>query len=170
MSRYDAVVYDLDGTLVRLAVDWEAVARDVAGVLADRGVEPPDGLWGMLEVADDAGHRGAVESAIAAHEKPGARDSERLPTADELPRTEPTAVCSLNCEAACRIALDVHGLAGHVRTVVGRDTVDTEKPDPAPLLAAVEALDATPGRTLFVGDGERDELTAERAGCEFRYV
>jgi phosphoglycolate phosphatase len=170
MTEYDAVVYDLDGTLVRLTVNWDAVARDVAAVLTERGVEPGEDLWGMLEVADETGHRGAIERAIAAHEKPGARDSERLPTADELPREEPVAVCSLNCEAACRIALDTHGLAGHVRAVVGRDTVETEKPDPEPLLTAVEALGASPERTLFVGDGERDELTAQRAGCGFRYV
>jgi phosphoglycolate phosphatase len=170
MSEYDAIVYDLDGTLVRLAVDWDAVARDVAGVLTERGVDPGEDLWGMLEVADETGHRDAVERAIAAHEESGARDSERLPTAAELPREEPVAVCSLNCEAACRIALETHGLAGHVRAVVGRDTVATEKPDPAPLLAALEALGTSPDRSLFVGDGERDELTAQRAGCAFRYV
>jgi phosphoglycolate phosphatase len=27
-----------------------------------------------------------------------------------------------------------------------------------------------PETTVFVGDGERDELTAERAGTAFRYV
>lgn len=170
MSGYDAVVYDLDGTLVRLAVDWDAVAREVAGVLAERGVDPPEGLWGMLEVADETGNREAVEVAIARHEERGARDSDRLPTADELPREEPVGVCSLNCERSCRVALSTHGLTGHVRTVVGRDSVATEKPDPEPLLTAVEALGATPERTLFVGDGERDELTARRAGTEFRYV
>ena len=28
-AGYDAVVYDLDGTLVRLAVDWDALRSDV---------------------------------------------------------------------------------------------------------------------------------------------
>ena len=37
--NYDAVVYDLDGTLVDLAVDWDAVARDVASLLEARGVD-----------------------------------------------------------------------------------------------------------------------------------
>ena len=170
MSGYDAVVYDLDGTLVRLAVDWDAVAREVAGVLVERGVDPPDGLWGMLEVADETGHRDSVEAAIARHEERGARDSERLPTAEELPREEPVGVCSLNCERSCRVALSTHDLTSHVRAVVGRDSVATEKPDPEPLLAAVDALGAAPERTLFVGDGERDERTAERAGTAFRYV
>ena len=73
-------------------------------------------------------------------------------------------------EAACRTALDVHDLASHVEAVVGRDTVATRKPDPEPLLAALDPLDVPPERALFVGDSERDAVTAERAGMDFRYV
>ncbi|MWG36069.1 HAD hydrolase-like protein [Halomarina oriensis] len=170
MNSYDAVVYDLDGTLVHLAVDWDAVASEVAATLRDRGTEPPDDLWAMLQHARDAGHGEAVESVIADHERDGARRSTRLARADDLPLDVPVGVCSLNCAAAVRIALDTHGLADHVRTVVGRDTLDTEKPDPKPLLTALGALDATPERTLFVGDSTRDEETARRAGTAFEWV
>ncbi|WP_368409311.1 HAD family hydrolase [Halomarina litorea] len=170
MDDYDAVVYDLDGTLVRLAVDWDAVARDVSEVLEARGVDAPRDLWEMLERSDETGHRAAVEEAIAAHETEGARNSERLAHADGVPHGMPVGVCSLNCEAACRIALETHGLTEAVSVVVGRDSVGTEKPDPEPLLAAVRELGVAPERTLFVGDSERDEVTAERAGTAFRYV
>lgn len=167
----EAVVYDLDGTLVRLRVDWDAVAKDVTAVLDERGIDAAGmDLWVMLELADETGNREAVEDAIATHEREGARRSERLPFADDVTTAHPVGVCSLNCEAACRIALDTHGLADGVECVVGRDTLGTYKPDPEPLLAAVEGLDATPERTLFVGDSARDEETAERAGTRFSYV
>ncbi|MFD1515070.1 HAD family hydrolase [Halomarina rubra] len=169
-GHYDAVVYDLDGTLVRLLVDWSRVATDVAATLRERGATPPDDLWAMLQHAKETGHHDAVEAVIADHERDGARRSERLPRADDLPLSVPVGVCSLNCAAACRIALDTHGLDDHVRVVVGRDSVATEKPDPEPLLATVRALDATPERTLFVGDSERDERTARRAGTAFEWV
>jgi phosphoglycolate phosphatase len=170
VTEYDAVVYDLDNTLVRLAVDWDAVSDACAAVLRERGVEPGADLWVMLDQAATHGCRDAVEDVIAEHERDGARESERLPLADELPLSVPTAVCSLNCEAACRLALEVHDLAEHVDAVVGRDTVATEKPDPEPLLAAVDSLAADPGRTLFVGDSERDEATANHADVPFAYV
>ncbi|WP_254545075.1 HAD family hydrolase [Halomarina pelagica] len=170
-GSYEAIVFDLDGTLVDLAVDWEVVRRDVATVLGDRGVTV-DGhdLWAMLELADETGHRAPVEAAIGEHERRGAHDSDRLTAADDLPLSVPVGVCSLNCEAACRIALDTHGLAEHVDALVGRDSVATEKPHPEPLLTVVTALSARPERTLFVGDSERDELTARRAATDFRYV
>ena len=165
---HDTLVFDLDGTLVRLAVDWERVADAVAGTLEERGVSPPENLWSMLEAADATGHREAVEAAIGEFERDGARSSERLPAADTVPSGR-VGICSLNCEAACHIALETHGIDG-IGAVVGRDTVRTEKPDPGPLLETVRRLDGEPSETLFVGDSERDERTAERAGTEYAYV
>ncbi|ELY86099.1 HAD-superfamily hydrolase, subfamily IA, variant 1 [Natrinema altunense JCM 12890] len=172
VTEYDAVVYDLDGTLVDLDVDWNAVAVDVRAVYDNANVEPPsDGLWDMLEAADEVGLAAEVESAIATHEHDGARTSRRLVRADELlERSPPAGVCSLNCERACRIALEEHALTMAVDAVVGRDTVATWKPDPEPLLATVRELEAEPERALFVGDSARDRRTAERAGTDFEYV
>ena len=165
VDEFETVVFDLDGTLVRLVVDWDAVAAEVFETLRERGVSPPGDLWGMLDTADEAGFREPVETVISGFERVGARESERLPAADTVPEV-PTGVCSLNCEDACRIALDVHGIEG-VDAVVGRDTVATEKPDPQPLLETVRRLDGDPGTTLFVGDSERDRVTAERAGTGY---
>ncbi|WP_408960127.1 HAD family hydrolase [Natrinema sp. 74] len=172
MTGYEAIVYDLDGTLVDLDVDWNAVAVDVREVYRDANREPPgNGLWGMLETASDAGLAAEVESAIAAHEHDGARTSDRLAHAEELlERSVPAGVCSLNCEQACRIALEEHALEPAVDAVVGRDTVGTWKPDPEPLLATVSKLDADPEQALFVGDSVRDRKTADRAGVAFEFV
>ncbi|MWV63922.1 HAD hydrolase-like protein [Halorubrum sp. JWXQ-INN 858] len=184
-TDYDAVVYDLDGTVVDLAVDWGAVADDVLAVYAGEAIKPPgDDLWDLLGAAEEYGIGDAVEAAIAEHERDGARRSTRLPLGDRLAgegeregrnggngdERGPIAVCSLNCEAACRIALGTHGIDGEVDAVVGRDTVATYKPDPEPLLAALDALGADPGRAVFVGDSDRDAVTAERAGVPFVWV
>ena len=186
---HGTLVFDLDGTLVRLAVDWDEAAEAAAAVLESRGVSPSGDLWTMLETADRTGHRGAVEAVLADRERDGARNSERLPAADTVPggagvntntntNTDTdtdtdvdinVGVCSLNCEAACRVALEVHDIGG-VGAVVGRDTVETEKPDPEPLLETIRRLGGDPAETLFVGDSERDEVTAERAGTDYVYV
>ena len=167
----EAVVYDLDGTLVRLTVDWRAVEADIAEVLRGEGVDPT-GLdaWAMLDAAEGAAVESEVESLIAAAERDGARQSRRLAFADEIETDRPIGVCSLNCEEACRIALEKHDLDGVMGSVIGRDSVPERKPAPEPLLAAVEELGATPERTLFVGDSAGDEEAAERAGTRFSYV
>jgi phosphoglycolate phosphatase len=168
----EAVVYDLDGTLVRLLVDWQRLEADLADRLASHGVDDPGGdVWSRYEAGAEAGFGDELDGLIAERERAGARASVRLPAANVV-GTEgvPVGVCSLNSEAACRLALDAQGLSDHVEVVVGRDTVEAMKPDPAPLLAACEALGVDPERTLFVGDSESDAECAERAGTLFRYV
>lgn len=173
MTEYDAVVYDLDGTLIELAVDWAAVDREVGECLTERaGVElEGQDAWALLDVADEVGERAAVEAIIAEHEHRGAERSTRLDLADELrDATHQVAVCSLNCEMAVRRALAEHGLDAHVESVVGRDSVPTRKPDPGPLLAALDSLGVPPERALFVGDSESDAAAARAAGTDFLYV
>lgn len=167
-----AVVYDLDGTLVRLAVDWESARDEVAKLYRDAGVRIGDeGLWELLEQAPEHGLLEEVEAIIAEYERAGAAAADRLPTADELARrSRPAGVVSLNCEAACRIALEKHNLLDGVEVIVGRDSVGTHKPDPEPLLAAVRALNVDAAETMFIGDSERDKRTAARAGTRFSYV
>ena len=171
-AEYAGVVYDLDGTLVTLAVNWDAVANDVIRVYEDAGIDATGaGLWSLLEDAEEHGIADAVEAAISRHEREGARRSRRCGLADELAdRSVPIGVCSLNCEAACRIALEAHGLAADVDAVVGRDSVATHKPDPEPLVATLAALGVEPANALFVGDSLRDKKTANRAGVAFEYV
>jgi len=170
-TDYEAVVYDLDGTLVRLDVDWDAVARDVDEVLRARDVDTAGrSLWEMLEQSDETGHRDAVEAAIAEHERTGAHQSQRLALADELPLDVPVGVCSLNCEAACRIALETHEIDDHVETVVGRDSLSAYKPDPTPLQAILDEFGVDPATALFVGDSESDRTAARRASMDFQWV
>lgn len=175
----DAVIYDLDGTLVRLDVDWNRVADDVLDVYTEAGVTPPtEDLWELMTRASDFDLAAEVEAAIARHERAGARTSTRLPLADELENgTGPSGhavpssrvgVCSLNCEAACRIALETHGLDDQVSAVVGRDTISTHKPDPEPLLAVCRQLGVAPEDAVFVGDSPRDAEAARAAGIAYR--
>ncbi|SDJ61494.1 phosphoglycolate phosphatase [Halovenus aranensis] len=170
-DEYETIVYDLDGTLVRLRVDWDQARADTALALRERGIDA-DGqtLWKLLERGTDEGFAAVVERELAAHERDGARTSTLLDAASALPHDVPTGVCSLNCEDACRLALETHDLAAHVGAVVGRDTVSSKKPDPEPLLRTVDLLSGSPSEALFIGDSERDEITADRAGVAFQYV
>ena len=172
MTDYEAVVYDLDGTLVRLAVDWATVEREVAARLREAGVDPSAyDMWEMLDAAEVAGVGREVHDLIASHERDGATRAERLPGADELAGLDvPAAVCSLNAEDACRSALRRHDLLDSFRVVAGRDTVPARKPDPRALTWVLDELGVAPEDALFVGDSASDEVTAERAGASFRWA
>ncbi|MFC6733171.1 MULTISPECIES: HAD family hydrolase [unclassified Haladaptatus] len=171
LASADAIVYDLDGTLVRLDVDWKVVRDNVTAALEKKGVETNgEDLWGLLDLGRETGNGPLVESIIADHERTGAQTSTRLFLADAIPTTVPVGVCSLNCASAVHIALEAHDLTERVAAVVGRDSLPEQKPHPDPLLAVIEELGADPENTVFVGDSKSDAETAERAGTKFVYV
>lgn len=171
-AEAEAVVFDLDGTLVRLAVDWSAVIDELHQLFAEAGVAA-DGwdVWECYERARSHGLEDAVEAVLTEHELAGAERADRLPAADTVGDLDvPVGVCSLNAEVACRTAIEHHGLDAPIEVIVGRDTLGPVKPDPAPLLAVLDAFEADPATSVFVGDGRRDEETARRAGVPFAYV
>ena len=74
-------------------------------------------------------------------------------------------VCTNKPIGPTRAVLAHLGLAQFFDVVLGGDSLPVRKPDPAPLLAAFDALGE--GRGVYVGDSEVDAETAERAGVPF---
>ncbi|HBZ63263.1 MAG TPA: haloacid dehalogenase [Lachnospiraceae bacterium] len=54
-----------------------------------------------------------------------------------------------------------------IDVIVGGDDVKKEKPDPEGLLAAIEKLNVSKDRVLYVGDSIVDAKTAQSAGVDF---
>ena len=60
--------------------------------------------------------------------------------------------------------MDVLGLSEFVEVLVGMEDTSTHKPDPAPVLLAVERLGGTPDQAVYVGDAVVDMLAGQAAG------
>ena len=67
--------------------------------------------------------------------------------------------------AFARELLKLKGLDGFFSQVFGGDSFTAKKPDALPVLKTCEALDASPARTLMVGDSSNDAEAARAAGC-----
>ncbi len=181
-SRFDAVLLDLDGTLVDSLADLRTALN---ATLAREGL-PPVGTAAMRAMVGD----GAVALLRRALRASGG-DPERAP--DLLPAFlavyEPLAAAGTalfpNAAAAVRdlraagyalaivtnkparatgLILDAVGLAPLIDTVVGGDTLPERKPDPAPLREALRRLRVEPGRAVMVGDMHHDIAAARAAG------
>ena len=61
--------------------------------------------------------------------------------------------------------LELAGLSPYMDAVVSGDTLAQRKPDPAPMLHACKLLGVTPARSVAVGDSVNDALSARAAGC-----
>lgn len=76
----------------------------------------------------------------------------------------PTALVTSKSNDLARRALTWLHLSDLVDVVVGMDSTERHKPDPAPVLHALAALDATPRSALFLGDSPHDIAAGNAAG------
>jgi phosphoglycolate phosphatase-like HAD superfamily hydrolase len=173
----EVVVLDLDNTLVKLDVDWDALRRRLARMVQEAGVEVSDpGIRALMDGGRLPGMetlRAEMERVLAEAEVSGAlgpRNAAVIAWLDRLHAATPVSVLSLNSRVAVMRALDRHGLTERVTHVVGREDVQRGKPDPEGMRILAERHGVAVERMLLVGDADTDRLCAERAGAGFLHV
>lgn len=176
---YDALLFDLDGTLIdtetlALAAGLQAFAAmgfPVEAGFMHRliGIDQPTAgamirshLPGIdLEALNEhwgAGFRAGMNGGLPL--KPGT--TELLAAA---PGHLHRAVVTSSGRADAHHKIAIAGLAPAFATVVTVDDVTRPKPDPEPYLLAARLLGVSPGRCLVFEDSEAGAEAAHRAGC-----
>jgi phosphoglycolate phosphatase len=181
---FDVVAFDLDGTLADTAPDLTAALNHTLFQLGYPPVPAADvrhmvghGAKALLRQGlmaaglDDEALMGAVELGfpifLEYYEAHIADESFAFPgceaALDELAaRGVSLAICTNKLESLARRFVTEIGWDRRFTVIIGGDTVGVSKPDPAPLLAAIER--AGGGRAAFIGDSITDTTTAINAG------
>ncbi|MBT8081183.1 MAG: HAD-IA family hydrolase [Gammaproteobacteria bacterium] len=176
----DAVLFDLDGTLVDTARDMVAVLQ---AMQVARGLEPipyesarrqvSNGAIGLLragfpELAVEFGDRYHAEYlerytgsiCIESRLFDGlAALLERLESAGR-----PWGIVTNKPEYLTNLLLDELELAARSACTVGGDSLPVRKPHPDPLLHACDIAGVAPHRSVYVGDAARDIEAGLAAG------
>jgi len=182
VATLKGLVLDLDGTLVDSLPDLLAVLNQV---LADFGVPELTAVEAKPMVGD--GTAKLVERALAAravtpdqirpavsrfltlYEARPARLSRPYPgVAEALAELAGSgwhfALCTNKPERATRVMLSELDLDRFFRAIITGDSLPQKKPDPAPMRAALAALEVSPHHAIAVGDHANDLRAARGAG------
>jgi pyrophosphatase PpaX len=76
------------------------------------------------------------------------------------------AIVSTKNSQAIRLGLKITELLPYFPTIIGIDDIEKPKPDPEPILKALEILDAKPEHTMMVGDSRYDIEAGKNAGVK----
>ena len=160
MGKFDAVIFDMDGTLISQELDFAAVR-------AELGIARADGIIEAVEAMDGASRRRAVER-LETIELAAARRATLAAGAEALVRAVrraglKTALLTRNCERAMRVVL---ARFPALRFDLAWSRLKGPiKPEPDGVLAACGELGVAPKRTACVGDFMYDVVAANAAGA-----
>jgi phosphoglycolate phosphatase len=175
----DAVLFDLDGTLVDSAPDLVAVLNRL---LAEEGRPPApyaiarnevsNGAVGLLRLGFGADLAAAQHDALRQRFLTIYSDAVcinsrlflSLERILEVASTCAWGVVTNKPHSMTVPLLDRLGLLDRCRCVISGDRLPQKKPHPAPLLLAAEELGVSAGRCVYVGDAPRDIEAGRRAG------
>ena len=189
-TLFDAVIIDLDGTMVDTMGDFAAALNGMLGDLGLPGIAPAairnmvgKGSEHLIEsvLRQVSGlPQGAPE--LATWTAPAWQSYQKhylaingqfsqcypgvLPGLEMLRRRGLPLACLTNKPLDfTRPLLASLGLEGYFSQVFGGDSFPKKKPDPLPLRKTCETLGTLPGRTLMLGDSSNDAQAARAAGC-----
>lgn len=180
--KIKGIVFDFDGTLAELTIDFELMKRKVAalaeGFLGERPEIPNKPALEWLddiaaEIEEYEGRDLGMEFhcrgrlVVQATELDAAREGGLFPFTRELlaglrDAGVGTAIITRNSTAAVKTVFpDVHDCC---TIFLPREDVSAVKPDPAHMGAALRRLKCAPEEALMVGDHHLDIETGKRAG------
>ncbi|HMO07668.1 MAG TPA: HAD family phosphatase [Paracoccaceae bacterium] len=175
-TPFDAVVFDLDGTLL----DTESITH-AAGIaaFAAQGIAVDPGFLHALVGVDDATSASRIATAFPAmemaafarvwlaevHGRQAAGIALKPGAADLLHAiAQPKALATSSQRASADRKLALTGLAVHFAHVITVDDVARPKPAPDPFLRAAALLGADPARCLAFEDSDTGAASARAAG------
>jgi 2-phosphoglycolate phosphatase len=177
---FDAILFDLDGTLIDTAPDMVAVLVDL---LAHHGRPPihydlarshvSHGSAGLVRLAfpdlDDAERERLRLEFLDRYEAAVCVNSMLFPGLEPLldildAAALPWGVVTNKPARMTNPLLRALGLDVRSATIVSGDTIPERKPDPAPLLLASREAAIDPLKTMYIGDAARDIEAGRRAG------
>jgi HAD superfamily hydrolase (TIGR01509 family) len=167
------VIFDLDGVLVDLKVNWEALKNDLKkyfsknyGVVAE--LNPMDNkLDEILKKLDESARRDAYK-IIESHELEKIENLEPIKKAIQLAKKfkkdgKKLAIFSLNTKKTVERSIELIGLKGYFDFIVAKEDVLKHKPNPEGLEKIVKASNLDKKDIVFIGDNQKDIETGKMA-------
>ena len=179
-----AIVFDLDGTIVKLKANWHALKE----VLSQRYTEKNDEICAFSSISECLSkivQKGDEEELnenfkiIRQYELENITNTEIIPEIVDFIKNKEKfgvsnavkiAVLSLNTRQTIIESLEIAGISDLVEMFIGREDVRSWKPEPEGLIKVMKYFSVSPDNLIFIGDMKKDLKAGEAANVDFYYV
>ena len=179
-----AIVFDLDGTIVKLKANWHALKE----VLSQRYTEKNDESCAFSSISECLSkivQKGDEEELnenfkiIRQYELENITNTEIIPEIVDFIKNKEKfgvsnavkiAVLSLNTRQTIIESLEIAGISDLVEMFIGREDVRSWKPEPEGLIKVMKYFSVSPDNLIFIGDMKKDLKAGEAANVDFYYV
>jgi pyrophosphatase PpaX len=164
------VIFDFDGTLYKINVDWKDLKDKLYRKAAEMGLQ---GTFGSLrELYTLSSDHPVIKTELiriqTGVEMKGMKDSNGIMQGIKaarwrLSRGMGCSICSSNTGSTLAEMVGNWGFD----PIIALDDVSQPKPDPEGLLRIINGLEGSPDDVIMVGNSEFDSQAAEQAGIEY---
>lgn len=179
MAMPSLVIFDFDGTIAKLPIDWPGLKERLLRFLREHGIErtsvtlwkdigelkqqlPPAVVQEAYRCIEEYEHRAVSLMEVNKHTV--AYLNNIIAIGGKI------AICSNNMTSTVLMGLERLELRQSVALVVGLDSVRCLKPHPDGVLKILRELRVPARHALFIGDSNLDEYAALSAGVKFANV
>lgn len=189
--KYDAILFDLDGTLLDSSYDLVQTLNDILARYGQKSmplsVLRPFISYGstrLLEMGFDGNYPKdfqALRAEFLTHYQTQCTANPRLfdgidKLLNHIENSQSTwGIITNKPTEPTQAIIEAIGFDSRAAAIVCGDTLPVAKPDPSPIILACEMIGVAPARCVYIGDCIRDIQAGQLAGmdtiaCEYGYI
>lgn len=175
MDKYDAYLFDWDGTLSHTLDIWMGATHDVLAqygvVLSREEIGARLGVWDTMLAGVPADKREDAKAKIVAIAHPQMTQAPLYPGVESMlqalkDQNKKLALITASAREIIDIVLAHHNLLDMFNLVITSDDVKTNKPDPEGILFVLDSFGTDKDRAVMLGDSDKDLGAAQNAGID----
>ena len=178
------IVFDLDGTIVKLQANWHALKDVLSQRYAERNDEQCafTSISACLSRIVEKGDEDELQEnfkIIRQYELENIIETEIIPEVVDFIKhkekfgvlsTVKFAVLSLNTRKTIIESLKLADISDYIEIIIGREDVRSWKPGPEGLIKILSYFSVSPADLIFFGDMKKDLKAGEAANVDSYYI